>query len=90
MTLNLQRWDGQIRQYQASSKGTAYYHLFSATPLAVEELQGQVTERCLLSLKDQLLKDAQFYLADMPPSRSGPIGVSAVDAPAAAANLPAE
>ncbi|MEW6245230.1 MAG: hypothetical protein AB1555_00795 [Nitrospirota bacterium] len=90
MTLDLQRWDGQIRQYQAASKGTAYYHLFGATPLAVEELQGQVTERCLLSLKDQLLKDAEFYRADVPPLRSGPVNLSAVDAPAAAAHQPAE
>ncbi len=51
MTLNLQRWDGQIRQYQASSKGTAYYHLFGATPLAVEELQGP-SHRALFALAE--------------------------------------
>lgn len=90
MTLDLRRWDGRTRQYKASSKGTAYYHLFGATPLAVEELKGQVTERCLTALKDQLLKDAQFYLADAAPFRPGPVNVSAVDAPAAAANLLAE
>ncbi len=90
MTLDLQRWDGQLRQYQASSKGTAYYHLFGATPLAVEELKGQVIERCLLALKDQLLKDAPFYLTDAPPSRSGPVNLSAVDALAAVAHQPAE
>lgn len=90
MTLDLQRWDGHTRQYTASSKGSAYYHLFGATPLAIEELKGQVTERCLTALKDQLLQDARFYRADAAPLPLNPANVGVVDIPVAAAHQPAE
>lgn len=90
MTLDLQRWDGQTRQYKASSKGTAYHHLFGATPMAIEELKGQVIERCLTALKDQLLKDARFYRADAAPLLLNPANVGVGDIPVAAAHQPPE
>jgi len=64
MALEVERWDGQTKQYTASSSGTAHYYLFGASPHVIEELKGQVTDTCLTSLLDQLVRDHTFYLAD--------------------------
>lgn len=61
MTLEVRRWDGQLRRYTADSNGTAFYHLFAATPLTATELKGKVTEVGLADLRDQLVQDAAFY-----------------------------
>ena len=63
MAFEVERWDGQIKQYHASSSGTARYHLFGASPHVIEELKGQVTDNCLASLLDQFVRDTTFYLA---------------------------
>lgn len=65
-TLELERWDGEIRRYHAGSSGTARYHLFGATPTLFDELKGQVTEACLQSLMHQLVQDSARYLASNP------------------------
>lgn len=64
MALEVERWDGQTKQYTASSSGSAHYYLFGASPHVIEELKGQVTDTCLTSLLDQLVRDYTFYLAD--------------------------
>lgn len=61
MTLELQRWDGRVRRYTAASEGTAFYHVFGATPLTATELKGKVTEVCLAGLRNQLVKDSDFF-----------------------------
>lgn len=63
MALEVERWDGQTKQYNAFSAGTAHYHLFGASPHVIEELKGQVTDNCLASLLDQIVRDTAFYLA---------------------------
>lgn len=71
MVLEAERWDGQTKQYTASSSGSAHYYLFGASPHVIEELKGQVTDTCLTSLLDQLVRDAPLYLADSsPPSET--------------------
>lgn len=67
MTLDLQRWDGEMKHYTAASEGRISYQLFSATPLLTEELKGRVTERCLIALMVQLVNDAGFYRASAAP-----------------------
>ncbi|MCA1957338.1 MAG: hypothetical protein LDL14_02255 [Nitrospira sp.] len=67
-TLELERWDGDVRRYEASSSGTARYHLFGATPILFDELKGQVTETCLQDLMRQLVRDSERYLAGHPSS----------------------
>jgi hypothetical protein len=62
-TLELERWDGDVRRYEAASSGTARYHLFGATPILFDELKGQVTETCLQDLMRQLVRDSERYLA---------------------------
>lgn len=64
MALEVERWDGRTKQYTASSSGSAHYYLFGASPHVIEELKGQVTDTCLTSLLDQLVRDHTFYLAD--------------------------
>ena len=66
MVLEVERWDGQTKQYQASSAGTAHYHLFAASQHLIDELKGQVTEACLTQLLDQVTRDTTFYVADEP------------------------
>lgn len=66
-TLELERWDGQVKRYEAQSAGTAHYNLFGATPLMIGELKGEVTEACLTSLMDQLVRDTTFYMASSSP-----------------------
>jgi hypothetical protein len=67
MALEVERWDGQVKQYTASSSGSAHYYLFGASPHIIEELKGRVTDNCLTSLLDQLVRDSTFYLADSTP-----------------------
>ncbi|NOS83303.1 MAG: hypothetical protein HOP32_17155 [Nitrospira sp.] len=66
-TLELERWDGQIKQYEARSAGTVHYNLFGATPIMIGELKGQVTEACLTELMEQLVQDTSFYMASSSP-----------------------
>ena len=61
--LELERWDGQVKRYESHSAGTAHYHLFSATPLIIDELKGHVTESCLTALMQQMVNDTTFYTA---------------------------
>jgi len=63
MALEVERWDGQTKQYQASSSGTAHYHLFAASQHLIDELKGQVTDTCLTQLLDQVIRDTPFYIA---------------------------
>ena len=72
-SLELERWDGQVKHYEARSAGTAHYHLFGATPLMIGELKGQVTEACLTELMDQLVRDTNFYMASNAPLPNSPI-----------------
>lgn len=76
MALEVERWDGQTKQYTASSSGSAHYYLFGASPHVIEELKGQVTDTCLTSLLDQLVRDYTFYLADS--SSQSEAGIRAV------------
>jgi len=73
MALEMERWDGQIKQYTATSKGSAHYHLFGASPDIIEQLKGQVTEACLSSLLNQVIQDSPFYLTSTPQPRGNPI-----------------
>lgn len=72
-TLELERWDGQVKRYEARSAGTAHYNLFGATPIMIGELKGQVTEACLTDLMDQLVRDTNFYMASNTPLPNSPI-----------------
>ena len=63
MSLEMERWDGQIKHYTATSNGSARYNLFGASPEVIEQLKGQVTEACLSSLLNQVIQDSTFYLA---------------------------
>jgi hypothetical protein len=66
--LELERWDGQIKRYEATSSGTARYNLFGATPVMIEELKGHVTEACLTNLTAQLVRDTTLYTASSAPA----------------------
>ncbi|TKS57764.1 MAG: hypothetical protein EWM72_03492 [Nitrospira sp.] len=66
-SLELERWDGQVKRYQARSSGTVHYNLFGATPIMIDELKGQVTEACLTQLMDQLVRDTNLYMASSTP-----------------------
>lgn len=72
-TLELERWDGQVKRYEARSAGTAHYNLFGATPIMIGELKGQVAEACLTELMDQLVRDTTFYMASSSPLPDSPI-----------------
>lgn len=61
--LELERWDGQIRRYEARSSGTVHYNLFGATPVMIDELKGHVTEACLSDVAGQLVRDTTQYMA---------------------------
>ena len=67
VTLELERWDGQIKRYESQSAGIAHYHLFAATPIMIDELKGHVMESCLTALAQQLVDDTTFYLASSAP-----------------------
>ncbi len=73
MSLEMERWDGQTKQYTATSKGSAHYHLFGASPDVIEQLKGEVTEACLSSLLNQVIQDSTFYLASNKPPRGNSI-----------------
>ena len=73
MSLEMERWDGQIKHYTATSKGSAHYHLFGASPDVIEQLKGEVTEACLSSLLNQVIQDSTFYLTSNKQSHGNPI-----------------
>jgi hypothetical protein len=73
MTLELERWDGQVKRYESQSAGTSHYQLFSATPLMIDELKGHVTESCLTVLMQQMVHDTTFYSASSAPVPDRPI-----------------
>jgi hypothetical protein len=80
MTIDFERWDGLTRRYSTSTKGSAFYNLFGATPLAIQELKGQVIDACLAELMQQVVHDATLYLASsapLPPSPSATIKAEA-------------
>ncbi len=72
-TLELERWDGQVKRYETSAAGTAHYNLFGATPIMIGELKGQVAEACLTELMDQLVRDTTFYMASSSPLPDSPV-----------------
>jgi hypothetical protein len=65
--LELERWDGHVKRYDARSSGTAHYNLFGASPVVINELKGQVIETCLNSLMNQLVQDTTLYMASTTP-----------------------
>ena len=67
LSLELERWDGQVKRYESQSAGTARYHLFGATPIMIDELKGHVTERCLTDLARQIVNDTTFFYASSAP-----------------------
>ena len=67
VSLELERWDGQVKRYEGQSSGTARYQLFGATPIMIEELKGHVTESCLNELARQIVRDTAFYAASSAP-----------------------
>jgi hypothetical protein len=73
LTLELERWDGQIKRYESQSAGTAHYQLFGATPVLIDELKGHVTESCLTALLQQVVQDTSFYMASSAPLLDNPI-----------------
>ena len=73
MTLELERWDGQVKRYESQSAGTSHYQLFSATPLMIDELKGHVTESCFTALLQQMVHDTTFYSASSAPVLDRPI-----------------
>ncbi len=79
-SLEVERWDGQVKRYEARSSGTAHYHLFGATPIMIEELKGQVTEACLNDLMAQLVRDTTLYMASKTPLPDSPIDAVTVRA----------
>jgi hypothetical protein len=70
-TLELERWDGQVKRYDAGSAGTARYNLFGAHPLVIDELKGHVMDACLTDLVDQIVRDTPFYMASGAPLPDG-------------------
>jgi hypothetical protein len=88
-TLELERWDGQVKQYAARSAGTAHYNLFGATPIMIDELKGQVTEACLADLMEQLVRDTNFYVASSTPLPDAPLRIITVKARKPATAAPA-
>lgn len=65
--LELERWDGLVRRYEARSAGTVRYNLFGATPIMLEELKGQVTAACLDDLMGQLVRETDHYTVNSSP-----------------------
>lgn len=68
LSLDLERWDGEVKHYESRSAGSARYHLFGATPVMIDELKGHVTETCLADLARQIARDTAFYTASSAPS----------------------
>jgi hypothetical protein len=73
MSLEMERWDGQVKRYTATSNGSAHYNLFGANPEVIEQLKGQVTEACLSALLNQVIQDSTFYLASKEQPQGSPI-----------------
>ena len=73
LSLEMERWDGQIKQYTATSNGSAHYNHFGANPEVIEQLKGQVTEACLSSLLNQVIQDSPFYLPSSEQPQGNPI-----------------
>lgn len=80
-TLELERWDGQVKRYEAHSSGTVHYNLFGATPIMIDELKGQVTEACLTELMNHLVRDGNFYVASSAPLSNSLIRTVTVQVP---------
>lgn len=93
-SLELERWDGQVKHYEAQSVGTAHYNLFGASPVVIDGLKGRVTEACLTDLMDQLIRDTNFYVAGSTALPDSPIrtvtvkGHKAGPSPLSAAPIP--
>lgn len=68
LTLELERWDGTVKTYTASSNGTAHYNLFAASPGMIAELKGHVLETGITDLMGQVMKDTPFYNASSAPA----------------------
>lgn len=86
--LELERWDGQVKRYEAKSSGTVQYKLFSATPVMIEELKGHVTEACLTELTGQLVRDTAQYMASSAPSTQSGIRTVTVKSKRPSASQP--
>lgn len=67
VALEIERWDGHVRRYEAHSSGTVHYKLFGATPVMIDELKGHVTEACLTDLTGQVVRDTTLYMANSAP-----------------------
>ena len=67
VALELERWDGHMKRYQATSSGSVHYKLFGAAPVMIDELKGHVTEACLTDLTRQLVHDTTLYMASSAP-----------------------
>lgn len=79
-SLELERWDGQLKRYEARSAGAVHYKLFGATPIMIDELKGRVTEACLNDLMAQLVQDTDLYMASSTPAPDSPIRTITVKA----------
>lgn len=87
MTLEMERWDGAIKHYRAASNGAAFYYLFGATPLAVQELKGQVIDACFTALVQQVVQDTNHYMASSAPVPDTTVRMIAVKAKTAAPRI---
>jgi hypothetical protein len=73
MSLEMERWDGQIKECTATSNGSAYYHLFGANPEVIEQLNGRGTEACLSSLLNHVILDSPFYVTSSKQPKDNPV-----------------
>jgi hypothetical protein len=88
LSLDLERWDGQVKHYESRSAGAARYHLFGATPIMIDELKGHVTETCLVDLARQIAQDTAFYTASSAPLSESGIRTVSVKSRAPQASAP--
>ena len=88
VALELERWDGHVNRYQATSSGSVHYKLFGATPVMIDELKGHVTEACLTDLTRQLVRDTQLYMASSAPFQNTGIRMVTVKAKRPATTQP--
>lgn len=56
MTLTVRKPNGVTKEYKADSKGTTYYTM-SHTHTALTKVIGDVTEKCIISIMNQLITD---------------------------------
>ncbi len=80
VSLELERWDGQVTRYEATSSGAVQYKLFGATPVMIDELKGHVLEACLSDLTGRLVRDTTRYMASSAPSPASGIRTVTVKA----------